>query len=151
MTAALPMRDGRRLRGSEEGATAVESAIVLSAFVLLIFGIVQFGQVFWIYNTMMLAVEEAARYAMVYNSGPPSGGWSATGCTAASPTLTSCTKNAADRTLSACQVSAVNVPTPSTTSTTMTITANYTFNFIAPNILPYGPLSLQRQVTVPLD
>jgi hypothetical protein len=32
----------------------------------------------------------------------------------------------------------------------MTITATASFAFVAPGLLPFGPINLQRQVTVPL-
>jgi chorismate synthase len=33
---------------------------------------------------------------------------------------------------------------------TITVCANYSFDFIAPQLLPFGPLNLTRQVTVPM-
>lgn len=79
-----------RFRRSEEGATAVEAALVILVFVLLIFGLVQFAEIFWTWNTMILALGEGGRYAMVYNptnfpNGPP-----ASSCSVASPTLAKC-------------------------------------------------------------
>ena len=76
------MRDGHRLGGAEEGATAVETAIVLSAFLVLLFGIIEFGQIFWTWNTMLLAIEEGGRYAMVYNASTYPGGPPASSCSA---------------------------------------------------------------------
>ena len=51
-------------------------AVTLSALLFLILGAIQFGIVFWNWNSMLLAVEEADRYAMLYNptnfpNGPP--------------------------------------------------------------------------------
>ena len=51
-------------------------AVTLSALLFLILGAIQFGIVFWNWNSMLLAVEEAGRYAMLYNptnfpNGPP--------------------------------------------------------------------------------
>src|ERR1700757_3418083 len=94
------MRHRRRLRGSEEGAAAAETAIILSAFTLVIFGIVQFALVFWTWNTMMLGLEEGGRYAMVYNpttypNGPP-----AASCSATPATLANCAVAQANATLS---------------------------------------------------
>lgn len=54
-------------RGGEEGSVAVEMAITLSALLLLVFGAIQFALVFWNWNTMLLAAEEAGRYTMLYN------------------------------------------------------------------------------------
>jgi pilus assembly protein Flp/PilA len=63
----MSMRSLYRFRRSDEGATAVEAAFVILAFVLLIFGLVQFAEIFWTWNTMILALGEGGRYAMVYN------------------------------------------------------------------------------------
>jgi Flp pilus assembly protein TadG len=54
-------------RGTDEGATAVETAIVISALCTLIIGILEFGMVFWQWHTMLLAVEQTGRYAMINN------------------------------------------------------------------------------------
>ena len=68
-----PAMNGRTpsRRCAEEGAAAVEAGLVMSVLLLLIIGSVEFGRAFWTYNTMLLAVEEAGRYAMVYKHGPP--------------------------------------------------------------------------------
>jgi Flp pilus assembly protein TadG len=54
-------------RGGEEGTAAVEMAAALSALMFLILGAFWAGLLFWNWNTMLLAVEEAGRYAMLYN------------------------------------------------------------------------------------
>ena len=51
--------------GWDDGATAVEAAIVISVFITLVFGIIEFGTAFWQWNTMTLAVQEVGRYAMI--------------------------------------------------------------------------------------
>src|SRR5207237_8091367 len=64
----MPRRSPRR-RG-EEGATAVETALIISVLIFLIFGVIEFGMALWNWNTMVLAVEDAGRYVMVkYASG----------------------------------------------------------------------------------
>ena len=45
---------------SEEGATAVEAAIVLSTFLVITLGLVEFAMAYWNYSTMLLAVDEGA-------------------------------------------------------------------------------------------
>jgi Flp pilus assembly protein TadG len=55
-------------RGWDEGATAVEAAIVISLFIALVFGIIEFATALWQWNTTMLAVQEAGRYAMINNA-----------------------------------------------------------------------------------
>ncbi len=150
------MRHKHRLRGPEEGATAVETAIILSAFMLLVFGIVEFAQIFWTWNTMMLALEEGGRYAMVYKpttypSGPP-----ASSCSATPATLANCAVAQANTVLSSypslsvtvsCSAGPANCTSVETTK--MTIQGTFTYNFLGSALLP-GPLTVTKQVTVPL-
>jgi Flp pilus assembly protein TadG len=152
------MRNPSRHPGSEQGATAVETALIISTLLLLIFGAIEFGRAFWTYNTMVLAVEEAGRYAMVYNQGPPttcSAQTQAASCpTLSSTALANCAAAQAQSVLStygapsavAVSVSQNGAGTPPT----MTICGSYSFNFIAPTLLPYGPIGLTTQLTVPL-
>jgi Flp pilus assembly protein TadG len=143
-----------RFHRSEEGASAVEAAVVIFAFVLLIFGLVQFAEIFWTWNTMMLGIEEGGRYAMVYNatnypSGPP-----ASSCSVASPTLANCAVARANAMLATYPSLSVTVSCTARctgTPATMTLQGTFTFNFVAPNLLPYGPITMTRQLTVPLS
>jgi hypothetical protein len=125
---------------------------------LLVFGAIEFGLAFWNYHTMVLAVEEAGRYAMVFNQGPPvtcGAQTQAASCpTLSSTALANCAAAQAQTVLStygapsgvAVSVSQNGAATPPT----MTICGSYSFNFIAPTLLPYGPIGLTTQVTVPL-
>jgi Flp pilus assembly protein TadG len=57
-----------RLAGLAEacnGATAVETAIVLPVFLLLLFAVIEAGLLFWTQSTLQYAVEAAARCAVV--------------------------------------------------------------------------------------
>jgi Flp pilus assembly protein TadG len=146
---------------SEDGATAVEAAIVLSTFLVITLGLVEFAMAYWNYSTMLLAVDEGGRYAMVYNQGPPApcGAQSqAPGC----PSLTAgalenCTAARAQTVLtnynapSTVAVSAKLIPPSGAFPAKMNICASYSFGFMAATLLPYGPIALQSQVTVPLD
>jgi Flp pilus assembly protein TadG len=71
MTTTAAMRRKRGLRSSEDGAIAVEAALVLPIFVVLLLGIVDFAQAFFIWNTLQLVVGQASRYVMVQTSIPP--------------------------------------------------------------------------------
>jgi Flp pilus assembly protein TadG len=152
------MNDGAPLRrGVEEGTAAVEAGVIMSVLLLLIVGSVEFGRVLWTYNTMLLAVEEAGRYAMVYNQGPPvtCGAQSqAPQCPTLSNTpLANCSAVRAQQVLSAYQAPNMYVSVKEDTTSspaTITICASYSVDFVAPQLLPYGPLNLTRQVTVPL-
>jgi hypothetical protein len=107
---------------------------------------------------MVLAVDEAGRSSMVYNQGYPAACGAQTQAVNC-PTLTDnavarCAAAQAQQVLSSYLApSNVAVSVSQTTGTpptpnTLTICASYTYNFIA--LLPYGPISLKRQVTVPL-
>lgn len=52
-------------RGSQQGASAVEFALLLPVLVLLLFGIIQFGQVFARAQGMEAAAREGARTASI--------------------------------------------------------------------------------------
>jgi Flp pilus assembly protein TadG len=145
-----------RFRRADDGATAVEAALVIVVFVLLIFGLIQFAEIFWTWNTMILALGEGGRYAMVYNptnfpSGPP-----ASSCSVASPTLANCAVAQANAALAtypslsvtvSCTAGCTGTPTP----TTMTLQGTFTFDFVVPQLLPYGPITMTQQLTVPLS
>jgi Flp pilus assembly protein TadG len=149
-----PMNRARSFwRGADDGTTAVEAGVVISVLVLLMVGSMEFGRALWTYNTMTLAVQEGGRYAMVYNatsfpSGPP-----AASCpSAATVTLANCAVARASEYLSAYGTPSVGVSASvdGSTAPNMTISATYTFNFILSGLLPYGPINLTSQVTVPL-
>src|SRR3546814_2393043 len=46
---------------ARSGAAAVEFAIVLPVFLMILFGIIQFGSVLFLHNNMVNAAREAAR------------------------------------------------------------------------------------------
>jgi Flp pilus assembly protein TadG len=141
---------------AEAGNVTVESGVTISFLLLLIFGTVEFGHLFCTYNTMLLAVEETGRYAMVHSQGQPDA------CRAQSqaprcPTLTNtplanCSAALAQQLLSAYEANIdVSVREDRTSIPgTITICASYSADFGAPTLLPFGTLNLMRQVTVPL-
>jgi hypothetical protein len=143
--------------GPEEGAAAVEACLVVGALLLVVFGSVEFGRAFWTYNTMLLAVEEAGRYAMVHNHRPPSAcapQTPALDCPSPSDTaLANCSAARARQVLSAYRVENIELSVEEDTTSLpnrITVCASSSFGFIAPNLLRYGPLNLQSRVTVPL-
>jgi Flp pilus assembly protein TadG len=143
--------------GGEAGTAAVEAAFTISVLLLLIIGSAEFARAFWTYNTMVLAVEEAGRYAMVYGHGSPAICQSqsvATHCPAPSNTaLANCSAARAQQVLSAYRAAKIDISVEEDTTSspaTITICASHSFDFIAPQLLPYGPLDLTSRVTVPL-
>jgi Flp pilus assembly protein TadG len=149
--------NGRSWYSADEGAAAVEASIIISVLLMLIVGGAEFGRALWISNTMLLAVEDAARYAMVYNHASPEtcGAQSqASLCPTLSNTpLANCSAERVQQVLSAYQAPSIDVSVNEDTTSspaTVTICASYSFDFAAPHLLRYGPLSLTRQITVPL-
>ncbi len=60
----------RRVRDEERGAAAVEFALVAMPLFLVLFGILQFGFIFWGYQIGGHAAREAARVAAVCPNSP---------------------------------------------------------------------------------
>lgn len=151
------MRRNPQRFGPEEGAAAVEACLVVAALLLGVFGSVELGRAFWTYNTMLLAVEEAGRYAMVHSYQPLgtcAAQMRAPNCPSPSDTtLANCSAARARQVLSAYRVANIEVSVEQDTTSMpnrITVCASSSFGFVAPNLLPYGPLNLHSQVTVPL-
>jgi Flp pilus assembly protein TadG len=51
----------------ERGTTAVEAAFVLPFYFAFIFGIIEFGNVYWEYNSIQYVADEVARCSAVSN------------------------------------------------------------------------------------
>jgi Flp pilus assembly protein TadG len=144
-------------RGAEAGTVAVEAAIIMSALLVGVIGSVETARALWTYNTMLMAVEQAGRYAMIYNHRPPAtcmAQTQAAQCPALSNTpLANCSAWYARQILAAYQAPAITVSVAVDTTTSpakVTICASHSFDFIAPQLLPYGPLDLISSVTVPI-
>lgn len=107
-------------RKREDGAAAVEFALVLPIFVFLLFGVIQFGFYFWTAETANSAAREAARRVVVGDC------WDSTKMTnyvkSQAPQASSATKSVGD---------------PSTLAVGNTITITVTANS---NILNFFPV-----------
>ena len=141
---------------AEAGSAAVEAALIMSALLLGVVSAVETTRALWTYNTMLIAVEQAGRYAMMYNHRPPAvcvAQTQASQCPALSDTpLANCTAWYAQQVLAAYRTLPIGVSVAVDTTTspaTVTICASHSFEFIAPHLLPYGPLDLMSSVTVP--
>jgi Flp pilus assembly protein TadG len=136
---------------SECGSAVIEAAFILPLLLLLMIGGVEFARAFWTYHRMLLAVEEAGRYAMVYSASP--GLLTSTSCPSASTvTLSNCAVSRANQYLASYGATGVSVSSSQDTATppNLTIAATFAFNFLFPALLPYGPITLTSQVKVPL-
>ena len=129
-------------RRSDEGSVAVEAAVTLSVLLFLLLGSVQFGLVYFAWNTMLLAAEEAGRYAMLYNA-----------CVAGAQPCPDPVCSGSTTALGNCAVAWANqnwgndFPVTAGTNAScpsgMTFTSTYTINLIT-------SISLTRYVCVPL-
>ena len=139
-------------RAWDEGATAVEVAIVFSILLTLVFGIFEFGMTMWQWNTLQLTVLQAGRYAMVNNSYPTN----PPGCAGS---LLSCTEAQMQAVLTSASISCPLPSSPAAgswyvcatqnagTPSTMSLSASYGFSIMG----LAGPFKVAAQATVPLD
>jgi Flp pilus assembly protein TadG len=152
------MKGCKRTRhAAEAGTAAVEAAVIMSVLLLAVVGGVETARALWTYNTMLMAVEQAGRYAMMYNHRPPAicmTQTQASQCPVLSNTpLANCSAWYAQQMLAAYRAPAIAVSVAVDTTTspaTITICANHSFDFVAPQLLPYGPFDLISSVTVPM-
>ncbi|HEY4471863.1 MAG TPA: TadE/TadG family type IV pilus assembly protein [Stellaceae bacterium] len=140
-------------RRDETGATSVEIAISVGAFLLMLLGVLEFAIDMWIWNSMTMAVQQGGRAAMVYYQTPTNQG---TNCADAwtnqvqSVVQNYLPGNSANYTLS----HNCNIQSLSPVFALMTITASYTMGSISvPGIGGAGRIpgfTLRTQATVPL-
>lgn len=64
----LPLRVLDRFRRNTDGVMAVEFAIILPVFVLMLFGTMEIGGILYTKSTLQHAIETAGRYAMVHTA-----------------------------------------------------------------------------------
>ncbi len=136
------------LRSSEDGATAVEAALVLSIFVGVVLTIIDFAEAFFIWNTLQRVVGQASRYVTVQTSIPPPGSASAQCPPAGS--ATSCAISALTTLLPEASSSCAGAPAPgqycvsaSCAVNSCSLSALYGFKFV-------GSYTLGGQITVPI-
>ena len=63
-----------RLRGSQDGTTAIEMALLLPVFLSLLLGIEEFGRALWTQSALQYAVEAASRCAAITTTTCPDAG-----------------------------------------------------------------------------
>ena len=127
------------------GSAIVEFAIILPMILLLIFGVYDFGRLFWIQSTLQFAAEQTARYAMAQPA-------AVTNCASAG-LLT-----VLDSNLAGVDPATVTVnftftpavpntpPAPNTAPAACQVTATYPFSFLS-GFLPFGTIPLIGQST----
>ena len=148
MTSVTAPRRKCGLRGSEDGATAAEAALVLAVFVGTVLVIIDFAQAFFVWNTLQLVVGQASRYVMVQTSIPPPG--SASIYCPPAGSATSCALSALTTLLPNASPGCIDAPAPgqycvdaSCTAVRCSLSALYGFKFL-------GTYTLAGQITVPV-
>jgi Flp pilus assembly protein TadG len=122
MTLSVARRRTRRgLLRDDQGTAAVELAVGGMVFVMLLFGALEFGRLFWTLASLQFAVEQAARCAAI----------NATSCTTSSATQTYAAGRVFGQTV-ASSVFTVSHPTCGTQ-----VSASLPFSFIVPHLFPY--------------
>lgn len=140
-------------RRNEDGATSIEVAIAVGAFLLILLGVLEFAVDMWIWNGMTMAVQQGGRTAMVYYQTPTNqstscdDAWTGQVQTVVQSYLPG---NSAHYTLThSCTAAASPVPR------LMTITASYTVGSMSvPGATGSGLIpgfTLTTQATVPLN
>ncbi len=156
------MRSRSRLGRRQDGAAAVETALVLVVALPFMIGMVEFALAYWNWNSLLLAVAMGGRYAMAHASSSslaacttPTPAPTITGCTSgggsySSPNLPNCAAYQTSLSLIGLQASSITITCSGSSPTTMTLVATYNFDFVASALLPYGPLTLTGRAKVPL-
>ncbi len=122
-----------RICQDQQGASAVEFALIAPVFFLFIFGIIAFGIMFWTQVGLQHGAEMAARCASINN--------------------TLCPNNNPSAITNYAMQQALGLSLPSSTFTYSTptcgnqVSASYTFQF--PGILNLSPLTLTAQACFP--
>ena len=121
-----------RCRKSQKGQSLVEFALILPVFVVLLFGIMEFGRLWEMANVLTSAAREGARVAAV-----------------TSPDVSKAT-SAAQRVISAGNItqSVITVSGPNS-SNEVTVTVSAAYTPMTGSIIPgLGPLSISRSTTM---
>jgi Flp pilus assembly protein TadG len=161
----LPLSKLRRLGGADAGAAAVEFAIVLPVFLLMLLGIFDFARACWVANSLQFAVAQGARYVTL--SPTSSSRATAANCTTWVSSGGSATYTTSITTYVRTQLTnwGVSTATPTVTASvsctgspptvTVTVSASYTFGFMfntLETLIPGGIAMGQRAVvTTPLS
>lgn len=126
----------RRLAACRRGSTAIEMALILPAFLAVVFGAIEFSRYVWTRTTVQHATDEAARYALAHP-------------TATSAAIVQVARGAAIGLDASdpCLLGFTAVADPSDSTFTI-ISTSCTFQYI---LLPYGADSITARARVPND
>jgi Flp pilus assembly protein TadG len=139
-----------RLLGAQGGASTVEFAIAVPAFLLLLVGMTEVARGCWTVNALHNAVAHTARYAQLSSSSKPT----ATGCDDEVDDYRTNVRDYLEAELDAVLPTALPVvtlptcPTGGLPTLTVTISATYTYQFLISAVMPLSPITVQQRATV---
>jgi Flp pilus assembly protein TadG len=131
----------RRLGGDRGGASAVEFALIIVPFTLVLFGVIEFGRLLWTLNALQETAIAGARCMGVLNTSCAAGGaYSSTNAT----NFIRTTATGWGVTLTAANISLNNAATCAGVGDFSQVTITYTFMTVVPTItqLASKPLSV---------
>lgn len=143
-----------QLRCARGGASTVEFAIAVPAFLLLLVGMTEVARGCWTVNALHNAVAHAARYAQLTTSSKPT----ASACDDEVDDYQTNVRDYLEAELNAVLPTAIPAvtlpacPTGGLPTLTITISATYTYQFLISAVMPLSPITVQQQtiVTTPL-
>ena len=137
------MKSIRTLRRDERGSVALEAWAVLSLLLILLLGSVQSSLAYFAWNTMLLAAEEAGRYAMLFHNYPGTilSGPNANNPPGCADTFANCAVAWANQNFGNIFPVTPDIADPNCPSG-MSFTATYTINLVT-------PIALSRYVCIP--
>ena len=62
------MRQIKRFKSEEQGATLVEFSIAGAVFLIAVFAVIEFGRALWVHNALADAARRGARYATLHTA-----------------------------------------------------------------------------------
>lgn len=139
---------------NEKGAAAVEFAIVLPIFLILVFGVIEFG--FALYDKALItnASREGARFAILFED-PVNSDTDIETRVKSKLNYLDDNPSASDLINLGAPGSTVTVsvlPATRTTGTDVTVTVNYTYSFLVlPSFMSIGDLNLSGQTTMRME
>ena len=137
------MIGARLFQRDERGALIVEFGLIVPILFLLVFGIVDFGRAYFTMNNLAAAVREGARYGAVLET-PGAGTW---------PDSIKQRVVNFSYTFGGARLGKPNVTVAINPDTTLTVTANYTFQTITPlvNLIGLDSIPMQEKAVFRLE
>ena len=128
------MHKRSRVRQRQRGNAMVESALGMTVFLMLFFGIIDFSRAIWNYNTLSYATRVGVRYAIIHGS--------ASGSAATSDDISSVVQTRGVG-LDSRNLTVTTTWTPNNKpGSVVLVQATYQFTPLLP-FMPAGPYSLQ--------